>query len=133
MSLLIVPNEEKYYSFIREMRLHALNISGFIDQSDFDDISHIQYMQKYEKQYYVAIINDQPVGFGGVVDNDIRVAVHPDYKKMGIGKKIISHIIDIYPEAIAKIKYNNIASIKLFESCGFNKTFILMEKYNERN
>jgi hypothetical protein len=129
MNISIVPNEEKYYSFIKELRLHPLNIEGFIDQSIFDYSSHIEYMKKYKDCYYVALIDHEtPVGFGGVVDNDIRVSVHPNYKKMGVGKSIISYLIDKYPNAIAKIKYSNIASIRLFESCGFDKTFILMKK-----
>jgi ribosomal protein S18 acetylase RimI-like enzyme len=132
MNLKIVPNSPEYYSTIKNLRLHPLNIDGFIEQSYFSNESHIKYMEQYGKYYYIAIMNEIPVGFVGSVDNDIRVAVDPDYKNLGIGKKLIDFIVEKHPYATAKIKYDNIASIKLFESCNFNKTFILMQKTEEK-
>jgi ribosomal protein S18 acetylase RimI-like enzyme len=131
MNLKIVPNSPEYYSTIKNLRLHPSNIDGFIDQSYFSDESHIKYMKQYGKYYYIAIVDDIAVGFVGVVDNDIRIAIDPDYKNLGIGKQLIGFIVNKFPLSIAKIKYNNIASIKLFENCGFNKTFILMENQKD--
>ena len=42
-------------------------------------------MRKYNDCYYLRIVEDQPAGFIGSVDNDIRVATHPDFQGKGIG------------------------------------------------
>jgi ribosomal protein S18 acetylase RimI-like enzyme len=124
----IVPNHPKYFSFIRQLRLDSENIDGFIQQQDFSEADHLKYMDEFGNNYYIALIDNVPVGWVGSVNNDIRIAVHPKYKNIGVGKALISFINKEYPRAYAKIKTNNIASIKLFESCGFKQTFIVMEK-----
>jgi L-amino acid N-acyltransferase YncA len=35
---------------------------------------------------------------------------------------------EMWPNAFAKVKLNNTASIKLFESCGFSKKFYMLTK-----
>jgi len=69
-----------------------------------------------------------PVGFVGVISDDIRVCVSPHYKKKGIGKFMITEIMKLYPSAIAKIKVDNQASIGLFESCGFYPMFFIYQR-----
>lgn len=129
MNLKLVTNNPKYYEFIRELRNHTDNISGFIIQTTITKEDQIKYMEKYGEFYYIAINESGiPVGFIGVVDNDIRVAVHPDFKNQGVGKFMVNEIIDNYPNSIAKIKINNTSSIKLFESCGFKTKFLIMSK-----
>jgi ribosomal protein S18 acetylase RimI-like enzyme len=129
MNLRLVTNNSKYYEFIRELRNHTDNLSGFIIQTNITKEDQIKYMEKYEKFYYIAINESEiPVGFIGVVDNDIRVAVHPDFKNQGVGKFMVNEIINNYPNSIAKIKIDNTASIKLFESCGFKTKFLIMSK-----
>lgn len=127
-NLILVKNEPKFYGFIHDLRYRKENVSGFIDQTPVSEIEQNNYMEKYGKHYYIAILNETPVGFVGVIDNDIRVATHPDYKNMGIGKFMINEIIKIYPNSIAKIKSTNSESIKLFESCGFEVNFLIMKK-----
>lgn len=127
-NLILVGNEPKYYEFIRFLRTNEENISGFLVQSPITKDEQLIYMDKFSKYYYIALLNEKPVGFVGVIDNDIRVATHPDFKKLGIGKFMITEIIKKFPESFAKVKVNNDASIKLFESCGFKKEFLIMKK-----
>lgn len=129
MNLILVKNSPKYYEFIRELRTHEDNVSGFLIQTNITQEDQIKYMEKYGECYYIAINdNETPVGFIGIVDNDIRVAVHPDFKNQGVGKFMVNEIIDNYPDSIAKIKISNTPSIKLFESCGFKSEFLIMKK-----
>ena len=41
-------------------------------------------------------------------------------------------MIKEFPNSFAKIKLNNHHSIKLFESCGFKKKYIIMEHENTK-
>ena len=50
---------------------------------------------------------DIPVGYVGVVDNDIRVCTHPDFQGKGLGKFMIDEAMKIWPNAEAKVKKNN--------------------------
>ena len=67
-------------------------------------------------------------GFAGSLDNDIRVCVHPDYQGKGIGKVLITELMERFPDSFAKVKIENEASRNLFESCGFQIKYWLMEK-----
>lgn len=109
----------KYWQFIRELRTHPLLKEGFISQGDITPSDQIAYMKKYHKSYWVAIIENTPIGFVGVVDNDIRVAILPDYQKRGYAKQLIEFVNKKYPDAIARVKVENLASLKLFQSAKF--------------
>lgn len=126
----LVPNEEKYYEFIRELRTCKENIDGFVNQSNITKSEQFEYMSKYGHFYYVCLLDNVPVGFIGVIDNDIRVATKPEFKKMGVGKFMVDEIIKLYPDSLAKIKINNTSSMRLFESCGFKAEYIIMKKWN---
>jgi ribosomal protein S18 acetylase RimI-like enzyme len=128
MNLSLVKNNPEYYEFIRELRIHKDNLSGFLNQSIITKEEQIKYMEKYGESYYVALSDKTPVGFVGVIDDDIRVATHPNFKKQGVGKFMINEIMKIFPNCFAKIKHNNLSSIKLFESCGFEIEFLIMRK-----
>ena len=70
----------------------------------------------------------EPVGYVGIIDDDIRVATHPSYQGKGVGTYMINEIMNLNPTAIAKVKVDNEASLKLFETCGFKKKYYILEK-----
>ena len=41
---------------------------------------------------------------------------------------MINSLITLHPDAFAKVKIDNEASVKLFESCGFKKKYYILEK-----
>lgn len=128
MKLELVKNEPKYYEFIRLMRLHPDNIFGFINQNDISESDQINYMSKYGEFFNICLCDNNPAGFIGVIDNDIRIATNPIFKNKGIGKFMVNEIMKVYPNAVAKIKADNPLSKKLFESCGFETDYIIMKK-----
>jgi len=77
MELKLVKNKKKYYEFIRNMRIHPDNESGFLEKVNITSEQQENYMKKYNDCYYVAILNESPVGYVGVVDNDIRICTDP--------------------------------------------------------
>jgi hypothetical protein len=78
--------------------------------------------------YRICLLDNEPAGFVGVIEDDIRVATDPKFKKMGIGKFMIEEIMKEFPTAFAKVKIENIASLKLFSSCGFVPKYTILHK-----
>jgi RimJ/RimL family protein N-acetyltransferase len=126
----LVKNDEKYYDFIRELR-NANHNDGFVEDVNITTEQQKEYMKKHKDNYYVCLYNNDPVGFVGSIDGDIRVAVNPSYFGKGIGQFMIQELMKIFPESYAKIKVDNKTSKKLFEKCGFKEKYIIMELDNE--
>ena len=101
---------------------------GFINQDFIVSDNHIKYMEEHITEYFVCLHNDVPVGYIGVVKNDIRLAVHPKFQGNGIGLFMLEEIIKMFPKSEAKIKVNNVKSLKLFEKAGFDLNYYIYSK-----
>ncbi len=124
----LVPCTEEYWEFVKDLRNDEKVQEGFIETLQITSEDQQKYMTKYSDCYRIALIRDIPVGFVGVINNDIRVCTHPNYQGKGIGKFMVNKCMRIWPNAFAKVKLNNGASLKLFESCGFDKRFYVLTK-----
>ena len=60
----------------------------------------------------------EPAGYVGVINDDVRVCTHPDFQRKGVGSFMLKHIKELYPNASARIKFENIASVFLFANSG---------------
>jgi len=120
----LIPLTKEYYEFVRLLRTHPNNQEGFILQVDITPEQQAEYMRRYSKNYFVCLSYNEPVGYIGVISNDIRVCVHTDHKDVGIGKFMLEQIVAIFPDATGKIKKDNIASQKLFDKCKVPYTII---------
>ena len=120
VALRMIPNEETYYRYIFYLRTHPLLRLGFINQQEITLEEHNNFMQKHEKNYYVCLYNGYPCGFVGVVDEDVRVCTDPAVQKKGVGQFMLKELKKLYPNAVAKIKKTNTASIALFKKSDFN-------------
>lgn len=124
----LVKNEPKYWEFIRQLRNMDGVRQGFIQQEYITQEHHEGYMKKNSHFFWICIDNNEPMGYTGVIDDDIRVATHPDHQGKGVASFMINEIMKTNPNAFAKVKLNNKASLKLFESCGFKKKYYILEK-----
>ena len=124
----VIRNNGIYWDFIRELRNAPTVRGGFIQQHEISLKEHYRFMERYGLNYFICIVEEKPAGYVGVINNDIRVATHPDYQGKGIAKFMINEIMKTYPQAFAKVKLDNEASIRLFESCGFKKKYYILEK-----
>ena len=120
----------EYWEFVRNLRNHPEVKKGFIRQEKIDWLTHKRYMTEHSKDYWVLLKDGNPIGFVGSVDSDIRIAILPEESGNGYGKILINHVMKQRPLSEAKVKLENEASIRLFESCGFKKRYYLMEKEN---
>lgn len=124
----LVENKEEYWEFIRELRNMDGVRQGFIQQEHISKGSHRSYMEKNCNFFYICLDKGTPMGYIGVIDYDIRVATHPDFQGMGVASFMLNEVMKLHPKAVAKVKIENEASLRLFEKCGFKKRYYLLEK-----
>lgn len=84
-------------------------------------------MKKYSDCFYICLHNGQPMGYIGVIEEDIRVATHPDCQGKGAASFMVKEIKKLYPTSVAKVKTENKASLGLFKKCGFKIKYYLLE------
>ena len=129
MELKIVENENKYYEFIRILRTHEKNSSGFLEQVQITPEQQEKYMENHKGEYYICLDeNDIPVGWVGSVKDDIRICTHPNFKGNGIGKYMLNELMVRVPTAHAKVLIGNTRSENLFLACNFEE-YKVDEKY----
>ncbi len=125
----LVKSTVEYHEFMRTLRNDERVKQGFIQQGNVTADMQEAYMKTYGEHYFICIDDDGvPMGYVGVIDDDIRVCTHPDHQHKGAALFMIDAIEGIYPEAFAKIKLDNIASQKLFEKAGFKLKYYLYER-----
>ena len=117
-----------WYEWSDILEIRNLTSHGFGNTCEVDKETQFLLYEKVLQGLHSRRVRGKIVGFGGVIDDDIRVAVHPDHQGLGIGKDIIYNLSLKYPNAFAKVKLDNEASLKLFESCGYKKKWYIMEK-----
>jgi len=128
----LAPLTPKFYEFVRDLRNNPEIKGNFISQDYINMESHNSYMKENAKSYFVCLRNGDPVGYIGVVANDIRIAVSPSQSNLGVGTFMLNEIIKLFPEAIARVKKNNEASLRLFEKLGFRIEFYILERDPEQ-
>ena len=104
------------------------NRHGFGDSSLIPVATHHRYMFENFKNYLLCVEGEKVIGFIGHVNNDIRLATRKSYQNKGVGKFMVEGFIKKFPNSFAKVKIDNEASRKLFESCGFKKKYYILEK-----
>lgn len=124
----LIKNKSIYWDFIRDLRNHPEVKKGFISQEHISKKQHYMFMERHGLKYYICLVDEKPAGYIGVIDGDIRVATHPEFQGMGIGKFMVNELVKLHPYSFAKVKLQNEASIKLFEACGFKKKYYILEK-----
>ena len=121
-------NKPEYYEFIRKLRNNPLVNDGFIKKQHITKKQQVEYMKTHNKEYYVCTIKNSPVGYIGIINYDIRIAVSPEHQKKGIGLFMVKRLVKNNKKAYAKIKVNNTSSKKLFEKAGFKLKYYVYEQ-----
>ena len=126
----LIKNEPVYYEFIRQLRNDKRVQHGFIELVEITKEQQEAYMEKYADCFYICLLNktNKPVGYIGIIKNDIRIATHPEYQNQGVASFMVEEIMKIYPNAQAKVKIDNEISMKLFKKAGFKIKYYILEK-----
>lgn len=129
--LQLIPNSEEHWEYIRLLRNDRRVRHGFIQQVDVSVEQQREYMQKYSTNYWIALCNGFPAGYIGVIDGDIRIAVHPDYQNKKIGSFMVKELAKKIDNLQAKVRIDNPQSLAMFISCGFNIKYFILEPKND--
>ena len=127
MTLILTKNEKKYWDFIRALRSNKSVENGFIDKVQISKKEQEIYMNKYNDNYYVCLNKQIPCGYIGEINGDIRLCTSPEFQGQGVGTFMIKEFTKIKKNIFAKIKVENISSIKAFEKAGYEKKYFLFE------
>ena len=134
MTLILTKNKKKYWEFIRALRSNKSVENGFINKAQISKKEQEIYMNKYNDNYYVCLNEQIPCGYIGEINGDIRLCTSPEFQGQGVGTFMIKEFTKIKKNIFAKIKVENISSIKAFEKAGYEKKYFLLEpKKNQFN
>ncbi len=132
----IIPMKINHIDQIYEIEKNSFSVPWSKD-------SFIKDLDNFCSIYYVAMDNDEVVGYMGmwhiVTEGHItNVAVKESHRKMGIGTKLISKMLEIGEEKemlgiTLEVSVANIPAINLYEKFGFKKEGIRKEYYEVTN
>ena len=102
--------KDEYREFIRQLRMNpqlsrSFVISGYISKED-----QYNYMEKYGLDYWVCLDKeDKPMGFIGVVEDDLRIAVDPKHRNKGVGSFMLKFVLgrEKYKNMKIKVRKTN--------------------------
>ena len=104
-----------YWDFVRRLRNENKGFTSYVKISKYRQLLYMSFNHKF---YKICIYDRTPVGFIGIIQNDLRFSVHKNFRRKGIGKFMLKNY-HVNNNAIGKVKINNTGSRKLFESCGW--------------
>jgi len=134
--MLFIENSMIYWEKIRQLRNEEIVKSGFIHQHEISPEEHEKHMNRFCECYYICVETEQRdldslhnfLGYCGVINDDIRVAVLPEHHGKGVGTFMINELVKRRPRAFARVKIDNEASLNLFKKCGFKKKYYILER-----
>lgn len=130
-----------------DIKIEPLSLSNLADAIELEKMSFNSYWGEKElkeelsnksAKFYVAYIDKKAVAYVGlyvVLDEaDIaRVAVHKDYRKMGIGKILLNSVFEMQNGlnfVFLDVRQSNVPAIKLYESLNFENIGVRKNYYS---
>lgn len=129
----LVKCTSDYWEFVRKLRNDDRVQVGFIERAEITEEQQQKYMREFQDKYFVCLLNGEPAGYVGVIDDDIRICTSPKFQNQGIASFMLSEVLKIFPKAFGKVKLENSASRRLFEKLGFKETFIIYTRSDRGN
>ncbi len=118
----LVECTQDYWEFVRVLRTHSENKNWFFSQTEITPEQQQEYMSKNSDKYKICLIENRPVGYIGLINNnEITYCVDPDVKGKGIGTFMVSELMKLNDNLTAFVFPQNTASNRVFEKLGFSR------------
>ena len=128
---------------IVKMELEHIDDVYEIEKESFDDAwtrESIEAAMKYETEHwFVAFANGSAAGFVGAYSaadegEILDIAVKKEYRRLGIGARLINHVIDFMRQHGAhlvslEVRRSNASAIALYEKSGFESVGVRKRYY----
>ncbi len=113
-----------YGDFILELRNTLINPSNPLQYDEWNE-----YLENNHTWFArVALYNSNPVGYVGIFNNEITIAVIPDFQDRGIGLSLLQDMRKSpafkKEKTYAKVRPENIKSLKAFKKAGFKTKYL---------
>ena len=123
------------------MKISPLKEENIQDVVEIEDISFSvpkkdSIFRHDQNKYLVAEENGKIIGYIGTEEisgetHIINMAVHPENRKQGIGKKLIEAVLDDENVFFLEVRASNNAAQKLYEKYGFEKVGVRKNYYED--
>lgn len=82
------------------------------------------FFREDEHKYLVAKDDDRVIGYVGIErifdeEHIINMAVHPDYRGKGVGKRLLQHVLNDEDVFFLEVRVSNEAAKSIYEHFGF--------------
>ena len=122
VNLQLVNCTEKYWEFVRLLRMNPTNQEGFFTQANITPEQQKEFMTHNWSKYKICLTDNQSAGYIGLLHgHEITYCVHPDFHNQGVGSFMVKEFSKSFSDINAYVKVNNIASQKVFEKLGWEK------------
>ncbi len=126
----IVKNNPSYWAFIRELKNDKTSRENSMHSHEITVEEHRSYMKRHGDKYYICLEDSTPVGYVGFnASGYISIAVVEDSRKKGLAKQMLTYVSQELEKKDLKaiVHISNLASVRLFEACGFVKQYYIFE------
>ena len=127
MEFKIINCKPEHFDFVRKLR----NVNKIRRQMIHKELNYLNkdYMKRYYKCFKICMFNDILIGYMRVIDDDVGIIVKPKYQKKGAGSFMLNNLFLFKKDILkAKIRINNLSSLKLFKKNNFIEEYIILKK-----
>jgi len=108
----------------------VIKIESLSFKYPYPSLVFYEYLQKI---FFVAEENKKIVGYA-IGDKErhliVSIAVHPDYRRQGIGKKLMESVLkNMHGYAILQVRKSNKGAIKFYKKLGFIEGDVIKSYY----
>ena len=119
MNISFRPAEQRDARFVYDLRFRHQDSSCYFSNIFVSFEEHALFWEDNFKSYWIAEELSIRIGFYGIINEDFRYSVIPEYRGRGIGTYIVADAIKRLELRQVRVIAENISSIKVFRKNSF--------------
>jgi ribosomal-protein-alanine N-acetyltransferase len=119
----IRPMREEDIEFVLDTENHAYDFPW--SETIFKDCLHVGYCC-WVVEHEAMIVGHGVMTIAAGESHVLNICIHPDYQSMGLGRKLLTHLLDLALEhdvnmTFLEVRPSNFSAIKLYLDMGFDE------------